>query len=104
MTGVDHEFRHVSCINCRSVTPQRLTKPCKGAIASEYIQDPETLTRNVEGRPEALQKCEHAHFSIVGTLLCAIVGQAAATQFLVLELPRGPIHGRNMPLGIATSL
>jgi hypothetical protein len=84
--------------------PQRFTKPCKGPIASEYIQNSETLTRNFEGRAEALQKCDHAHFSIVNALLGTIVSQATATYFLILELPRGQIHLRNMPLGVATSL
>src|SRR6266571_4943678 len=104
MTGVNHEFRDVSCINRRSVMPQRFTEPCKGPIASEYIQNPETLTRNFEGRPEALQKRSHAHFSIVRTLLCNIEGQAAATHFLILELTRDHVHFRNIALGVATSL
>jgi hypothetical protein len=84
--------------------PQRFAKPGKGPIAPEYIQDPETLTGNFHGRREALQKCGHAHFSIVPALLCRIVGQAAATRFLILEFPRGDIHFRNMPPGVATPL
>jgi hypothetical protein len=84
--------------------PQRFAKPGKGPIASEYIQNPEVLTGNLEGRREALQKRGHADFSIVRTLLCKIVGQAAAAQFLTLELPRDHIHFRDMPLGVATSL
>ena len=84
--------------------PQRFTEPRKGPIATEYIQNPETLARSFEGRAEALQKRSHSHFSIVHTLLCNIVGQAAATHFLILELPRDHIQLRNMPLGVARSL
>jgi hypothetical protein len=104
VTGVDHEFRNVSRINRRSLIPQRFTKPRKGPIASEHIQNPEILTRNFKGRAEALQKRGHAHSSIVRTLLCHVVGQATATRILILELARDDVHLPDMPLGITTSL
>src|SRR5207245_4738010 len=104
VTSIEQELLDVRRINGRSVMPQRFKKPREGPTASEYIENPETLTRNLEGRPEALQKRGHAYFSIVRALLRHIVGQAAATLFFILELPRDPIQFCNMPLGVATSL
>src|ERR1041384_4637504 len=100
VTGVDHEFRDVSRIDRRSVMPERFTKTRKGPIASEHVENPETVARNFERRREALQKCGHADFSIVSTLLRKIEGRAAATCFLILKLPREPVHLRDMPLGV----
>jgi len=86
------------------VRPERSTKPGEGPVASEYIENPETVTRRFAGRLKAFQKAEHADASIVRTLLCRVVGEATTTSRRTLELPRSHIHLRNMPLGIATSL